>query len=119
MFEEYPKMVYLHPPDKTQKHTIAVVKNPDEENAKLDAGYQKNPHLPLIAPTVVGIEPIPVFIVENPAIVAERIAEEAAGSGTGRWPDGTDNWTQTSDGTDYPVESYGTGLESAEVQTQE
>lgn len=36
------------------------------------------------------------------------VLEEAPGSGTGRYGDGADHWTQTGDGTDYPG-SYGVG----------
>jgi hypothetical protein len=49
--------------------------------------------------------PAPVVV---PADVVAQEKEEAAGSGTGRYGDGADHWTQTGDGTDYPG-SYGVG----------
>lgn len=45
---------------------------------------------------MVSVNPVPLAI------------EEAPGSGTGRYGDGADHWTQTGDGTDYPG-WYGVG----------
>lgn len=48
----------------------------------------------------------PAILISTEAFEKEKA--EAAGSGTERWPDGADNWTQTGDGTDYPG-SYNVG----------
>jgi hypothetical protein len=69
--EEYPKMVYLHPKDKTQEHKFAVVNNPVERAAAEKNGYQAKPHVP---------------------VTPEDTAYE--GSGSERW--GSGDWTQTS-----------------------
>ena len=69
--DEYPKIVYLHPVDKTQEHKYMVVNNPTEHADAEKNGYQAKPHIP---------------------VTAEDTAYEA-GSGSGRW--GSGDWTQT------------------------
>jgi hypothetical protein len=49
---EFPKMVYLHPKDKTQEHKYKVVDNDEELTAALKLGYQKKPHV-AVAPVEV------------------------------------------------------------------
>ncbi len=79
--EEYPKMVYLHPVDKTQEHKAIVVKNAVEHAAAEKDGYKVEPHNP---------------------VTPEDTAYEGAfdGSGSERWPH--TGWTEAGDGTNYP-----------------
>lgn len=42
----FPKMVYLHPVDKTKEHRTKVVQNDDELQAALAQGWRKQPHVP-------------------------------------------------------------------------
>jgi hypothetical protein len=53
---EFPKMVYLHPKDKTQEHRYKVVENEDELAAALKVGYQKKPHVPIAPPEVIDAD---------------------------------------------------------------
>lgn len=46
-FSEYPKMVYLHPVDKTRTHKTKIVNNADEEAAAIAYGYRNDPHVPV------------------------------------------------------------------------
>lgn len=47
---EFPKMVYLHPKDKTKEHRTKVVKDRDELDAALKQGWRKNAHVPVAPP---------------------------------------------------------------------
>lgn len=68
--DEYPKMVYLHPADKTQEHKFMVVNSPMAKDEAVKNGYQLKPHIP---------------------VTSEDTSYE--GSGTDRW--GTGDWTKT------------------------
>jgi hypothetical protein len=45
--EQYPKMVYLHPKDKTQEHKFKVVHSTDEHEAAEKQGWKVKPHVPV------------------------------------------------------------------------
>lgn len=42
----YPKMVYLHPKDKTKEHRFKIVETPDELDAAEKQGWKTQPHIP-------------------------------------------------------------------------
>jgi len=104
------------PPAELQAHSAAVI-----------AG-EKPPAVNVADEALPGIHGLPQQKDENDADKASRLANMAHqdpvayekatgislmppladGSGTGRYGDGADHWTQTSDGTDYPG-SYGVG----------
>lgn len=46
-YEAFPKMVYLHPKDKTKEHRTKVVQTPDELEEHETKGWKKNPHIPV------------------------------------------------------------------------
>src|ERR1039457_2106818 len=46
-YEAFPKMVYLHPKDKTKEHRGKVVQDADELDTALEQGYQLKPHVPI------------------------------------------------------------------------
>ena len=48
--ESFPKMLYLHPKDKTKAHRTNIVKDEDEMNAAMDQGWKKEQHIPKSAP---------------------------------------------------------------------
>lgn len=48
--QAYPKMVYLHPKDKTKEHRTRVVANPEELEAANGVGWRTEPHIPEEAP---------------------------------------------------------------------
>lgn len=48
--QEFPKMVYLHPKDKTQEHRTRVVEDKDELEAAQKVGWKASPHIPEAAP---------------------------------------------------------------------
>lgn len=77
--QEYPKMLYLHPVDKTKEHKFIVVDTPEEKDSALEQGYRLEPHIPAVT--------------EDPSCEV-TVYEEAPGSGTGRWPE-ADDWTKT------------------------
>ena len=81
---EFPKMVYLHPVDKTKEHKFIVVNSPAELDEAAKGGYKIEPHVPVI-----------------PADEAfDDTASEVPGSGSERWPH--TGWTEAGDGTNYP-----------------
>ena len=82
MFQEYPKMLYKHPADKTQEHQTLIVHNADEENAALADCHRLYPYVPISA-EVNGFD-----------------ADCPDGSGSERWPN--QGWTEAGDGTGYP-----------------
>lgn len=45
--EAYPKIVYLHPKDKTKEHLYKVVRSEDEHDAAAKKGYKDKPHVPV------------------------------------------------------------------------
>lgn len=45
-YEPFPKMVYLHPKDKTKEHRTKVVHSPAELESAEKQGYKTNPHIP-------------------------------------------------------------------------
>lgn len=48
--EAFPKMVYLHPKDKTKDHKFAVVHSADELELHEKQGYKTSPHIPQAVP---------------------------------------------------------------------
>lgn len=44
--QSYPKMVYLHPKDKTKEHRAKVVDTVDEKDAALKQGWKLEQHIP-------------------------------------------------------------------------
>jgi hypothetical protein len=48
-FQAYPKMVYLHPKDKTKEHRAKIVNSPEELEAAERQGYKVKPHIPVDA----------------------------------------------------------------------
>jgi len=44
---EFPKMVYLHPRDKTKEHRTKIVESPDEQEDAASQGWKLNPHIPV------------------------------------------------------------------------
>lgn len=46
--QEYPKMLYLHPVDKTQEHRIFVVNNAYEQENAMAEGFKTQPHIPVV-----------------------------------------------------------------------
>lgn len=88
--QEFPKMLYLHPVDKTQEHRTFVVNSAYEQENAMAEGFKLEPHVP-VAPANEQFEEI-----------AYEGTPEAQGSGTERYP--TEDWTQagrTKEG--YPV----------------
>ena len=43
--ENYPKMLYLHPKDKSKDHLTRVVKNEAERDAAMAEGWRLTPHV--------------------------------------------------------------------------
>jgi len=50
--QPYPKMVYLHPVDKTREHRSRVVADAQELEAAMKEGWRIQPHVPVGAPDV-------------------------------------------------------------------
>ena len=48
--QNYPKIVYLHPKDKTKEHRFLVVNNADEHDDAAKKGYKTQPHIPVEGP---------------------------------------------------------------------
>lgn len=48
-YQAYPKIVYLHPKDKTKQHKHMVVRNDQEHDVAAKKGYKDNPHVPVEA----------------------------------------------------------------------
>jgi hypothetical protein len=46
-YQPFPKMVYLHPKDKSKEHRGKVVQDADELEAALAQGYKLKPHIPV------------------------------------------------------------------------
>lgn len=49
-YAAFPKLVYLHPKDKTADHKIKVVEDADELDAAEAQGWQTKPHVPAAKP---------------------------------------------------------------------
>lgn len=47
--QEYPKMVYLHPKDKSKEHLAKVVGSPEELELATAKGYRLQPHIPVVS----------------------------------------------------------------------
>jgi len=50
--QEYPKMVYLHPKDKTQEHRTRIVADSEELELATSKGWRIKPHVPEAKPDV-------------------------------------------------------------------
>jgi len=48
--EEFPKMVYLHPVDKTKEHRVKIVANKKELEAATKHGWRMDAHVPIAPP---------------------------------------------------------------------
>lgn len=46
-YQAYPKMLYLHPKDKTQEHRHMVVQNSADHDAAEAKGWKPKPHIPV------------------------------------------------------------------------
>jgi hypothetical protein len=46
-YAAYPKVVYLHPKDKTKQHMSKVVESPEEFEAAQSQGWKTTPHAPV------------------------------------------------------------------------
>jgi hypothetical protein len=44
--QAFPKMVYLHPKDKTKEHKFKVVQSQEELDAHAKQGWKTKPHIP-------------------------------------------------------------------------
>jgi len=111
--QEYPKMLYLHPVDKTLEHKYVVVINEEEAKAAFDLGYKVEPHIPQLPPgkQFEGKE-------------YEGTPVEAVGSGSERWYGEGPDWTQTvgaglTDNTDYHDEANREGLDEVPPPSEE
>jgi len=82
--QEFPKMVYLHPEDKTHEHATLVVNNPDEQAVAEGKGYKLEPHIPVVPPEE---------NFEGEKTTHDQVAAEAQGSGSEKY--GAGDWTQT------------------------
>jgi hypothetical protein len=51
-YQPFPKMVYLHPKDKSKEHLTKIVNNHDELDAAIAVGYRAKPHIPSAPPEV-------------------------------------------------------------------
>ena len=49
-YQAYPKMIYLHPKDKTNEHRIKIVENVEELEAAEAQGWKTQPHIPEAKP---------------------------------------------------------------------
>ena len=77
IFQEYPKMLYLHPVDKTKDHKVLIVKTPDEQNNAFSKGYKQEPNVPVTPAS------------EQYEGISYEVPEEAQGSGyTHGWDKG-------------------------------
>ena len=47
---DFPKMLYLHPKDKTKEHRHCIVEDKAEMDEKLAHGWRKEPHIPVPPP---------------------------------------------------------------------
>jgi len=47
--QSFPKMVYLHPKDKTKEHLTKIIHNSDELETAEKQGYKLKPHVPVEA----------------------------------------------------------------------
>jgi len=47
---EFPRMVYLHPKDKTREHRTKIVHDKDEQESAAKQGWRPEPHIPQAAP---------------------------------------------------------------------
>jgi hypothetical protein len=48
-YQAYPKVVYLHPKDKTKVHLHKIVKDEHEHEVASKQGYKDKPHVPVAA----------------------------------------------------------------------
>lgn len=46
-FDNFPKMIYLHPKDKTREHLTKVVANDEELKEAQKQGWRTKPHIPI------------------------------------------------------------------------
>lgn len=69
--QEYPKMVYLHPKEKTKEHRTKIVKDAEELEDAEAKGWKAKPH-------------IPVAVVEDLSVEFEAETPEEFKRGPGR-----------------------------------
>jgi len=85
--QEFPKMLYAHPVDKTQEHKTLIVNTPEEKDAAIGNGWKEEPHIP-VSP-------------EEYETTAYEVSE-AQGSGSEKY--GASDWTAAGeDSTGFPV----------------
>lgn len=46
-YQAYPKMLYLHPKDKSREHLTKVVSSEEEKTAAMAQGWRVEPHIPV------------------------------------------------------------------------
>lgn len=67
---DYPRIVYLHPEDKTKDATYISVANEEEEKAAAEKGYQRGHFVPDAPGPTVTARP-PVVLEPNSSVVVE------------------------------------------------
>lgn len=45
--QHYPKMLYLHPKDKSKMHRTIIIHTPEEQDAHESKGWKTKPHIPV------------------------------------------------------------------------
>ena len=45
-FQAFPKMLYLHPKNKTKEHQTKIVASAEEQDAAMKLGWRPEPHIP-------------------------------------------------------------------------
>ena len=83
--QEFPKMLYAHPVDKTQEHKTLIVNTPEEKDAAMGNGWKEEPHIPVVSEEY------------------ETAEYEVDGSGSEKY--GASDWTAAgADATGFPVQ---------------
>jgi len=67
-YQEFPRMVYLHPKDKTKEHRAIVVQNQAQLDNAQKQGFRLEPHIPEGAP----VDLTAGFEADMPEPTAER-----------------------------------------------
>ena len=67
-YQPFPKMVYLHPKDKTKEHRSIIVQNQGELDNAQKQGFRLEPHVPELGP----VDLTAGFDADVPDAVAER-----------------------------------------------
>lgn len=54
--QEYPKMVFLHPKDKSKEHRTKIVESSEELEAAEAKGWKPKPHIPVEPPEDLSVD---------------------------------------------------------------